>query len=88
MITVTLLTQADCAFCDHAKKVLARVAAEQSLVIEEIPMETPQGRELAARGGVLFAPGVFLDGQPFSYGRLSEKRLRREIDRRFAATQR
>ncbi len=32
--------------------------------------------------GILFLPGVFLDGVPFAYGRLSERRLRRELQRR------
>ena len=31
-----------------------------------------------------FPPGIFVDGEPFSYGRLSEKKLRRELDRRRA----
>jgi hypothetical protein len=30
----------------------------------------------------VFPPGVFLNGEPFSYGRLSERKLRRELDRR------
>jgi hypothetical protein len=41
---------------------------------------------LAARAGVLFAPGVLLDGRPFGYGRLSERRLRRELGRMSAPT--
>jgi len=43
---------------------------------------SPEGQALAERGGILFPPGVFLDGAPFSYGRLSERRLRRELRRR------
>lgn len=34
------------------------------------------------KGGLLFPPGVLIDGEPFSYGRLSERKLRRELDRR------
>jgi hypothetical protein len=30
----------------------------------------------------MFAPGVLVDGEPFSYGRLSERKLRRELRRR------
>jgi len=36
---------------------------------------------LAARGGVLFPPGIFLDREPFSYGRPSERKLRKELAR-------
>ncbi|MGH9252739.1 MAG: hypothetical protein ACRD0W_24965 [Acidimicrobiales bacterium] len=30
----------------------------------------------------LFPPGVLLDDDPFGYGRLSERKLRRELARR------
>ncbi|WP_198152937.1 glutaredoxin family protein [Pseudofrankia sp. DC12] len=80
-IRVTLLTQADCTLCDHAKQVIARVAAQQPLTVEELSLDSDTGRTLAAQAGVLFAPGVLLDGAPFSYGRLSEHRLRRALAR-------
>ncbi|SBW28740.1 hypothetical protein FDG2_5935 [Candidatus Protofrankia californiensis] len=78
---IILLTQADCALCDHAKRVLVRVAADHPLAVEEIGLDTPAGRDLAVRHGVLFAPGVLLDGTPFGYGRLSEKKLRKALTR-------
>jgi len=34
---------------------------------------------VAADAGVMFAPGILLDGAPFGYGRLSERRLRRAL---------
>jgi glutaredoxin len=79
-IRVTLLTQDDCTFCDHAKDVLARVAADYPLEVEEIDLGSPAGQALAVGEGVLFAPGVLLDGALFSHGRLSEKKLRRALD--------
>jgi len=78
---VTLLTQADCALCAHARAVLARVGADYPLVVTEIDLASEPGRALAARAGVPFAPGVLVDGRPFGYGRLSERRLRRELGR-------
>ncbi len=30
----------------------------------------------------LSAPGVLIDGEPFSYGRLSERKLRRALEKR------
>ena len=77
MTLVTLLTQADCSLCEQAKEVLARLRDKFSLVVEEVDLATPRGRELAQGAGIVFAPGVLLDGQPFSYGRLSERRLRK-----------
>lgn len=82
MTTVTLLTQDHCPLCEHAKDVLARVSAEHRLTVEEVLLDTDEGRALATRHGLLFAPGVLLDGQPFGHGRLSERKLRRELGRR------
>lgn len=81
-IRVTLLTKAQCGFCDDAKAILSRLARDYPLVIETLDLESPAGERLARRGGVLFPPGIFLDDRPFSYGRLSEKHLRRELERR------
>jgi glutaredoxin len=81
MTAVTLLTQADCAMCEHAKKVLARVGEDYPLEVTEIDLASEEGRTLAAQARVHFAPGVLVDGRPFGYGRLSERRLRRELGR-------
>lgn len=78
-IRVTLLTQSDCALCEHAKKVLSRVGADHPLEVIEESLSSDEGRALATDAGVLFAPGVLLDGTPFGYGRLSERRLRRHL---------
>lgn len=86
-VRLTLLTQANCAYCDHAKDVLARVAADYPRSVTEVDLDTPQGRELATRHGVLFAPEVLLDDQPRGYGHLSEKRLRKALQNRDKARQ-
>ena len=82
VVRVTLLTQPACGYCDHAKDVLNRVSADHRVQVEEIDLRTDVGRELAARHGVLFAPGLLLDDEAFGYGRISERRLRRELARR------
>jgi glutaredoxin len=81
---VLLLTQADCTFCDQAKAVLDRLAEEYSLSVVTRDLSSSDARAAAERAGVLFPPGVLLDGEPFSYGRLSERKLRRELKRRRA----
>lgn len=83
---ITLLTQPDCSYCEHAKQVLTRIAADTPLQITEIDLTSDHGRHLAATAGVLFAPGILLDGHPFGYGRLSERRLRRALHRRATTT--
>jgi hypothetical protein len=81
-MNILLLTQERCGFCEQAKEILDRLAREYWLSITTLPMDSSQGRELAMRGGLLFPPGILIDGEPFSYGRLSERKLRRELDRR------
>lgn len=81
MTAITLLTQEDCAYCEHARKVLARVGEDHPLEITEISLTSEQGRALAAKAAVHFAPGVLVDGRPFGYGRISERRLRRTLQR-------
>ncbi|WP_331753341.1 glutaredoxin family protein (plasmid) [Streptomyces sp. NBC_00637] len=77
--SITLLTQADCALCEHAKRVLAKVGADHPLTVTEIDLGSTEGQRLALEAGALFAPGILLDGEPFGYGRLSERRLRRAL---------
>jgi glutaredoxin len=85
MIGVVVLTRDDCHHCDHAKAVLDRLTREFPLQVEEVDVNSRAGQELAMRNGLLFPPGIVIDGRPFSYGRPSEGKLRREFDR-LAAT--
>ena len=80
--TITVLSKADCHLCDEAKAVLDRLAPELDLDVVVVDLATDRGRQLAMTAGVLFPPGILVDGAPFSYGRLSERRLRRELERR------
>ena len=65
----------------QAKEILARLAGEIGFEIELIDLDHPTGQALAARHGVLFAPGVLIDGRLATYGRPSERRLRCELTR-------
>lgn len=79
MTVITLLTQPDCGLCEHAKTVLANVARDLPITVKEVDLASADGQQLAAGAWVLFAPGVLIDGTPFAYGRLSERRLRRAL---------
>ncbi len=79
---VTLLTKTTCGYCDHAKAVLGRVGEDYPLHVTEIDLATPEGEQLAERAGVMFSPGVLLDGKGYAYGRLSERKLRRTLSAR------
>ena len=76
-VDVVLLTKPDCAFCDEAKQILERLGSEFPLELRLVPVDSSEGEALAIRHGLLFPPGILLDGKPFSYGRLSEGKLRR-----------
>ena len=76
-VSVLLLTQPACEFCDHAKAVLEELGQEFSLNVRELDLGSPDGRQLALDHGVLFAPGIFLNGALASYGRPSQRRLHR-----------
>ena len=79
MTEVVLLTKEDCAFCAQAKDVLARLQPEFDLRLREVPLESDEGKALAAGSGALFPPVLVLNGRPLFYGRLSEKRLRKAL---------
>ena len=80
-IEVLLLTKDDCKFCEEAKTILRRLGDEFQLRISIDDIASPRGQALALDGGLLFPPGIVIDGRPFSYGRPSEKKLRRELER-------
>lgn len=75
----TLLTQTQCSFCDQAKEALDRLAEDFDLQIHVVDVEDAEGQSLAEAAGLVFPPGVFIDGELFSYGRLSERKLRRHL---------
>lgn len=81
MTSITLLTQSSCSSCDRAKEVLSRLAREFPLTVQEIGLDTDEGKSLAIRHAVMFAPGILIDGEMFSYGRLSENKLRLQLSR-------
>lgn len=74
-----LLTKEDCHFCEQAKDLLGRLQGEYELDVRELPLESDEGRRLAESSGALFPPVVIVDGRPFSYGRLSERKLRKAL---------
>lgn len=86
MTRITLLTKPDCDLCDHAKEVLARVAADAAVEVETVDLGSEQGQQLAERAGMAFPPGVLIDGEPFSYGRLSERKLRKALAKQATRT--
>ena len=84
-MNVLLLTQEQCGFCTQAKELLDGLSVEYGFSLSTLDLASPEGEALAVRSGLLFPPGIFLDDEPFSYGRPSERKLRRAIERRLGA---
>ena len=79
MTEIVLLTKDDCDLCGQAKETLERLSDEFDLQVREIALDSSEGAELALDAGAPFPPVVFVDGRPFSYGRLSERKLRKTL---------
>jgi len=80
-IEVLVLSRPDCASCDHAKAVLERIGRDFALRVRELDLDSEERETHAREVSVMFPPAVFLDGKLFCYGRLSERRVRRELEK-------
>ncbi len=79
-LDVLILVQEGCHFCEDAQELLDCLAREYPLHIRTLGVETPEGEGIALQSGLLFPPGILLQGRPFCYGRPSEGKLRRAIE--------
>ena len=78
--SLVLVTAPDCHLCAHARDVLERLGAETPLAVREVDAGSEEAQALAARGIPLaFLPVVWDGARVLGYGRLSERRLRREL---------
>lgn len=82
-MNVLLLTQEGCAACERTRALFDRLGADYPLSITVLDLKEPEAQLMAQRADILFPPGIFLDGEAIGYGRMSERKLRREIVRRF-----
>jgi glutaredoxin len=79
---VLLVTAPDCHFCADAKALLARLGQTYPLEVREVDLSSPEGQETATRHGIMFPPGLLLDGGFVGFGRVSERKLRRLLAQR------
>jgi hypothetical protein len=73
------LTAPDCAFCADGRAIVNGLARETGLEVEELPWDSPRGKALVDRDGVFFPPAVYLDDRLLGYGRVSERKLRKQL---------
>lgn len=70
------VTGADCHLCEHGREVLASLGLDA----RELDVESADAAALAERGIPLAFLPVLTDGERvLAYGRLSEKRLRKDL---------
>ena len=73
---LVFVTSHDCHLCEHGREVLA----ELRLAARELDVESAEAQQLASQGVPLAFLPVLWDGERvLAYGRLSEKRLRKEL---------
>ncbi len=74
-----LLTASDCHLCGHGREVLDTLATDGALTWHEVDADSDLGRRLAQTAPPL-RPVLFdADERLIAYGRLSERRLRRQL---------
>jgi hypothetical protein len=76
---VLLVSAPDCHLCERAMAVLTRLSKEP---VRELSWSSEEGHLLVSRDGVPFPPAVYIDGSLAAYGRLSERGLRRKLEKR------
>ncbi|WP_276947587.1 glutaredoxin family protein [Ferrimicrobium acidiphilum] len=83
---VVIVTQTDCHFCEMATEILDRLRAEFGLKIHHIDLAGEDGKLIVQKFGLLFPPGILIGDELVSYGRPSERKLRREFAKRLGRT--
>ena len=78
---VTVVSAPACHFCDAAEQTLAEVALEFAIEVVPVAFDSPEGRRLVAEHRPALSPLVLLDGAYFGSGRLSRRKLVRELAR-------
>lgn len=78
-LELTYVVADRCHFCDRGRQVLAELAGRLDLHIREVELTSEEGRAAAAVWQVPFPPIVLIEGRLIGYGRLSARRLEREL---------
>jgi hypothetical protein len=72
-----------CDLCGHALEVMRRVIADHPMELSVLHSDSAEAASVAAdAGAAAIRPVLIVDGYPLAYGRLSERRLRRDLSAR------
>ena len=82
---VTVLTAPACHLCEDAQASLAGLAQQYPLTVQLLEAASESGQVLLGRYGTGMFPLVLVDGEFFSAGRLSRRKLARLLAARAVA---
>lgn len=89
MLDLVLVTAPGCRYCAHARTLLDELSTELPLRWREVALASDEGRDAATRWRPPFPPLLLADGfggkAPLGHGRLSRRRLVRELTQHLAA---
>ncbi|TAM56404.1 hypothetical protein EPN52_14970 [bacterium] len=80
---VTLIEAEDCHLCHDAHAILDRLTSEGCpMDITVLDWTDHAAKPLLQRDGVPFPPALYVDGELWAYGRVSERAIRKRLAKR------
>lgn len=78
-LSAVFVTAPACHLCRSGRDVLADISTRVPLTIREVDLSSSTGAEIARRWRVPFPPVLVVEGDLVAYGRLSRRRVEREL---------
>lgn len=78
-VQVVYVTAPSCHYCEHGRAVLTQLGERVPLDVREVTLDSPEGRQLLATHRFAFPPAIIVDGRLIAHGRLSMRRLARQL---------
>jgi glutaredoxin len=77
MIKIQEVSTPGCAHCAEARRLLEQEIKQQfpNVDIEFIDMLSPEGQKLVQEYGIMASPGIIVNGELFSMGKLNKQKL-------------
>lgn len=78
-LEAVFVTATACHLCRTGRDVLALVGERVPMSLREVGLTSPEGADIARRWRVPFPPILIVNGDLVAYGRLSRRRLERDL---------
>ena len=81
-VEVIFVTEGNCPYCNGVRTVLSKIRHEyRHLAIDEVHPDSPSGRSIAAEHGLPALPALVVNGHLRLAGEITEKLVRRELEK-------